>query len=164
MVSKRYDFDEEMVNRIKTIQQAKRLKTEKEVLINAINQYLLSEMIEDESIEFQTYQKMNAIENELKRLNNKMNHIDHGVSINNLFLTSDFEVNQHPKAIINRDTFDSEYFKSAKKEVTKLIREKDSEKRIQNTAKQEVSPEVNQKEKIQTTGINSSHDDDWLNV
>src|SRR5699024_11577377 len=85
----------------------------------------------------------------------------YGVSINNLFLTSDFEVNQHPKAIINRDTFDSEYFKSAKKEVTKLIREKDSEKRIQNTAKQEVSPEVNQKEKIQTTGINSSHDDDW---
>src|SRR5690625_1989763 len=164
MVSKRYDFDEEMVNRIKTIQQAKRLKTEKEVLRNAINQYLLSEMIEDESIEFQTYQKMNAIENELKSLNNKMNNIDHGVSINNLFLTSDFEVNQHTKAIINRDTFDSEYFKSAKKEVTKLIREKDSEKRIQNTAKQEVSPEVNQKEKIQTTGINSSHDDDWLNV
>ena len=71
MVSKRYNFDEETVNRIKTIQQAKGLKTEKEVLLNAINQYLLSEMIEDESVEFQTYQKMNSIENELKRLNNK---------------------------------------------------------------------------------------------
>lgn len=164
MVSKRYDFDEETVNRIKTIQQAKGLKTEKEVLLNAINQYLLSEMIEDESVEFQTYQKMNSIENELKRLNNKVNHIDHSVSINNLFLTSEFEVNQHPKAIINRDTFDSEYFKSAKKEVSKLIREKDSEKRIQNKTKQEVSPKENQKEKTHVASIDSSHDDDWLNV
>src|SRR5699024_12587883 len=138
MASKRYDIDEEMVNRIKTIQQAKRLKTEKEVLINDINQYLLSEMIEYESIEFQTYQKINEIENELKRLNNKMNHIEHGVSINNLFLTSEFEVNQHPKAIINRDTFDSEYFKSAKKKDTKLIREKDSKKRKQNKKKKKI--------------------------
>lgn len=164
MVSKRYDFDEETVNRIKTIQQAKGLKTEKEVLLNAINQYMLSEMIEDESIEFQTFQKMNSIENELKRLNNKVNHIDHGVSINNLFLTSDFEVNQHPKAIINRDTFDSEYFKSAKKEVTKLIREKDSEKRTRHKTQQEVLPEVNRKENTHSASIDSSHDDDWLNV
>ena len=160
MTLKSYRLDDETLQRIKTIKDAKGFKSEKEVLVKTIEYYILSEMIEDDSLEFKTYQKMNSIENELKRLNNKVNHIDHGVSINNLFLTSDFEVNQHPKAIINRDTFDSEYFKSAKKEVTKLIREKDSEKRIQKTTKQEVSSEESQKKKTNVTSIDSSHDDD----
>src|SRR5699024_12850268 len=164
MTLKSYRLDDETLQRIKTIKDAKGFKSEKEVLVKTIEYYILSEMIEDDSLEFKTYQKMNSIENELKRLNNKVNHIDHGVSINNLFLTSDFEVNQHPKAIINRDTFDSEYFKSANKEVTKLIREKDSEKRIQKTTKQEVSSEESQKKKTNVTSIDSSHDDDWLNV
>ena len=88
MISKRYDFDEDTVSKIKTIKQAKDIKTEKEVLIRALDHYLLSEMIEHESIEFKTLQKMNEIQDDIQRLNSKMNHVDLGVSINNLFPVS----------------------------------------------------------------------------
>lgn len=164
MVSKRYDFDDDTVLKIKTIKQAKEIKTEKEVLIRALDHYLLSEMIEHESVEFKTLQKMNEIEGQLKQLKSQMNHVDLGVSINNLFLTSDFEVNQYPKAIIDRDTLNSEYYLSAKREITKLIRDKDSRNRkenitekVVNTMHEEPKNSVELKSKI-------DEDYDWLNI
>ncbi|MHC0552469.1 hypothetical protein [Salinicoccus sp. CNSTN-B1] len=119
MISKRYDFDNETVSKIKTIKTAKAIKTEKEVLIRALDHYLLSEMIEHESVEFKKLQKMNEIAAQLKKLNSKMNHVDLGVSINNLFLASEFEIERHPRAIINRDTLDGYYFSEAKKKFKK---------------------------------------------
>lgn len=164
MISKRYEFDEETVSKINAIKSSKGIKTEKEVLVQAINHYLISEMIEHESVEFRTYQKMISIENELKNLNNKMNHVDLGVSINNLFLASDFEINQHPKAIIDRDIFNSEYYVSAKKEITKLIREKDNSNRKESITRELSNPikeESNQLEEVKTK---IDADEDWLNI
>ncbi|SDL35411.1 MULTISPECIES: hypothetical protein [Bacillales] len=160
MISKRYDFDEDTVSKIKTIKQAKDIKTEKEVLIRALDHYLLSEMIEHESIEFKTLQKMNEIQDDIQRLNSKMNHVDLGVSINNLFLASDFEIKKHPKAIINRDTLDGYYFSSAKKEIQKMIREKDNENRMtqaKNDYRKSADSEISNQAK-------KDIDDDWLNV
>lgn len=160
MISKRYDFDEDTVSKIKTIKKAKDIKTEKEVLIRALDHYLLSEMIEHESIEFKTLQKMNEIQDDIQRLNSKMNHVDLGVSINNLFLASDFEIKKHPKAIINRDTLDGYYFSEARKEIQKMIRIKDSENRMRAAKNNDKA----------SAGAESSHlekkyiDDDWLNV
>lgn len=163
MTLKSFRLEDDTLSKIKAIKESKGLKSEKEVLIKAIDQYILSEMIEHESVEFKTFQKMNSIENELKKLNNKMNHIDLGVSINNLFLASDFEINQHPKAIIDRDILDSEYYVSAKKEVTKLIREKDNSNRKESIIKEVVNPireDVIQKEESSP----KIDDDDWLNI
>ncbi len=160
MISKRYDFDEDTVSKIKTIKQAKDIKTEKEVLIRALDHYLLSEMIEHESIEFKTLQKMNEIQDDIQRLNSKMNHVDLGVSINNLFLASDFEIKKHPKAIINRHTLDGYYFSEARKEIQKMIRIKDSENRMRaakNNDKASADAERSHPEKKYI-------DDDWLNV
>lgn len=158
MTLKSFRLDEDTLSRIKSIKEAKRFKSEKEVLVKAIEQYALSEMIEDESIEFKTLQRIDEIQKSLNNLNHKMNHIDHGVSINNLFLASEFEINQHPKAIVDRDIFDSEYFISAKKEVTKLIREKDSNNRKDR--------DHNSNDMIQNKdmAIKSDLEDDWLNV
>lgn len=160
MVSKRYDFDDETVSKIKTIKTARGIRTEKEVLIRALDHYLLSEMIEHESVEFKTLQKMNAIEDQLKRLNSKMNHVDLGVSINNLFLASEFEIRRHPKAIIDRDTLEGYYFSSAKKEIQKMIRIKDDENRMRQTKydyRNVAASETRQQN-------NKDPDDDWLNV
>lgn len=164
MVSKRYEFDEETVSKIHAIKSSKSIKTEKEVLVQAINNYLISEMIEHESVEFKTYQKMMSIENELKNLNNKMNHVDLGVSINNLFLASDFEINQHPKAIIDRDILNSEYYISAKKEITKLIREKDSSNRKENITREFVNPIKKEATHLEDVKPKNDVDDDWLNI
>lgn len=164
MVSKRYEFDEETVSKIHAIKSSKGIKTEKEVLVQAINNYLISEMIEHESVEFKTYQKMMSIENELKNLNNKMNHVDLGVSINNLFLASDFEINQHPKAIIDRDILNSEYYISAKKEITKLIREKDSSNRKENITREFVNPIKKESTHLEDVKPKNDVDDDWLNI
>lgn len=76
MISKRYNFEEDTVSKIHTIKQAKGIKTEKEVLIQALDHYLFSKMIEHKSIEFKTLQKIKDIEEELKVLNRKMNHMD----------------------------------------------------------------------------------------
>lgn len=160
MISKRYDFDNDTVSKIKTIKNARGIKTEKEVLIRALDHYLLSEMIEHESVEFKTLQKMNEIEDQLKQLNSKMNHVDLGVSINNLFLTSDFEVNRYPRAIIDRETFDSEYFISAKKEVQKMIRIKDTENRMRQVKNDDRTSKDSRREFQENKGT----DDDWLNV
>lgn len=164
MTLKSFRLEDDTLNKIKAIKESKELKSEKEVLVKAIDHYILSEMIEHESVEFKTFQKMISIENELKNLNNKMNHVDLGVSINNLFLASDFEINQHPKAIIDRDILNSEYYVSAKKEITKLIREKDSKNRketitenVVNTIDEEPHKSVENKSKI-------DDDDDWLNI
>lgn len=72
MISKRYDFEADTVSKIHTIKTAKGIKTEKEVLIRALDHYLLSEMIEYESVEFKTLQKMNEIEKQIERLNEKL--------------------------------------------------------------------------------------------
>lgn len=160
MISKRYDFDKDTVSKIKTIKAARGIKTEKEVLLRALDHYLLSEMIEHESVEFKTLQKMYAIEDQLKRLNNKMNHVDLGVSINNLFLASEFEISQHPKAIIDRDTLEGDYFSAAKKEIQKMIRIKDHENRMRQAKhdyKNVVASETRQQD-------NKESNDDWLNV
>lgn len=157
MISKRYDFDNETVSKIKTIKTAKGIKTEKEVLIRALDHYLLSEMIEHESVEFKTLQKMNEIETQLKRLNSKMNHVDLGVSINNLFLASEFEIERHPRAIINRDTLEGYYFSEAKKEIQKMIRIKDNENRM-TQVKNDYKKIAESETKIQEI------DDDWLNL
>lgn len=166
MVSKRYDLEDDTVSKIHAIKKAKGLKSEKEVLVQAIEYYALSEMIEHESVEFKTLQKMNEIEGELKRLNSKMNYIDHGVSVNSLLLTADFEVQKHPKAIVNRDMFESNYYTSARKEITKLIRERDSFRRkgqyktIDDTLEQNNDDELASDNKKRSIEI----DDDWLNV
>ena|SRR5699024_6232133 len=160
MISKRYDFEADTVSKIHTIKTAKGIKTEKEVLIRALDHYLLSEMIEYESVEFKTLQKMNEIDAQLKQLNSKMNHVDLGVSINNLFLAAEFEIARHPRAIINRDTLEGYYFSEAKKEIQKMIRTKDHENRISN-AKQDYEKSVS--EKIEKQNKNDS-DDDWLDV
>ncbi|WP_031544158.1 hypothetical protein [Salinicoccus luteus] len=160
MISKRYDFDDETVSKIKTIKKAKEIKTEKEVLIRALDHYLLSEMIEHESVEFKTLQKMDEIQAQLKKLNSKMNHVDLGVSINNLFLASEFEIERHPKAIIDRDTLEGYYFSTAKKEIQKMIRIKDHENRMKQ-AKNDNRKSVASETKHQD---NEDADDDWLNV
>lgn len=160
MTLKSFRLDEHTLNRIKAIKEVKRFKSEKEVIVKAIEQYALSEMIEDESIEFKTLKKMDEIQKSLNNLNHKINHIDHGVSINNLFLASEFEINQHPKAIVDRDIFNSEYFISAKKEVTKLIREKDNYNRkdLKNIQ------ETDNRKTLKETSVSSTSEDDWLNV
>ena len=166
MTLKSFNLDEDTLSRIKAIKRAKGFKSEKEVLVQAIENYTLSEMIEDESIEFKTFQKMDAIEKEMKALKNKMNHVDHGVSINNLFLASEFEINRHPKAIIDRETLNGEYFSSAKKEITKKIRERDNQKRKESvTNATESSKEIDEYKSEYTKRRRSIDiDDDWLNV
>jgi len=160
MISKRYDFEADTVSKIHTIKTAKGIKTEKEVLIRALDHYLLSEMIEYESVEFKTLQKMNEIDAQLKKLNSKMNHVDLGVSINNLFLASEFEIERHPRAIIDRETLDGYYFSEAKKEIQKMIRIKDQENRM-TQAKNDDRASTDSGRKIQK---NKDTDDDWLNV
>src|SRR5699024_1894597 len=158
MISKRYDFEADTVSKIHTIKTAKGIKTEKEVLIRALDHYLLSEMIEYESVEFKTLQKMNEIESQLEKLNSKMNHVDLGVSINNLFLAAEFEIERHPRAIINRDTLEGYYFSEAKKEIQKMIRTKDQENRIKQS-KHDDRKATDSRKKFQV-----NDDDDWLDV
>lgn len=135
-------------------------QTEKEVLIRALDHYLLSEMIEHESVEFKTLQKMNEIQAQLKRLNSKMNHVDLGVSINNLFLASEFEIERHPRAIIDRETLDGYYFSTAKKEIQKMIRIKDQANRMIQ-AKHDDRKSTDSRNEFRE---NKDTDDDWLNV
>lgn len=158
MISKRYDFEADTVSKIHTIKTAKGIKTEKEVLIRALDHYLLSEMIEHESVEFKTLQKMNEIESQLEKLNSKMNHVDLGVSINNLFLASEFEIARHPRAIINRDTLEGYYFSEAKKEIQKMIRAKDHENRIRQSKHNDKNATDSRRE------FQANDNDDWLNV
>lgn len=115
-------------------------------------------MIEYESVEFKTLQKMNEIEAKLEKLNSKMNHVDLGVSVNNLFLAAEFEIERHPKAIINRDTLEGYYFSEAKKEIQKMIRTKDQENRIKQS-KHDDRKFTDSRKKFQL-----NDDDDWLNV
>lgn len=167
MTLKSFDLNEDTLQQIRAIKESKGLKSEKQVVIQAIEHYALSEMIEHESAEYKTLQKMNRIENELKQLRNKLNHVDHGVSVNNLFLASEFELARHPRAIINRDTLEGEYYSSARKEITKMIRERDSYKRkgkskdITETFEQNKSDETGDIEKKKPS---IDIEDDWLNV
>ncbi len=158
MISKRYDFEADTVSKIHTIKTAKGIKTEKEVLIRALDHYLLSEMIEYESVEFKTLQKMNEIEARLEKLNSKMNHVDLGVSINNLFLAAESEIARPPRAIINRDTLEGYYFSEAKKEIQKMIRAKDHENRMTQAKNYDRTSKDSRSE------FQVDDNDDWLNV
>ncbi|WP_020006626.1 hypothetical protein [Salinicoccus albus] len=164
MTLKSFNLDDDTLGRITAIKTAKDFKSEKDVLVRAIEHYALSEMIEDESIEFKTFQKLDGIEKEVKRLKSKMNHVDLGVSINNLFLASEFEIKRHPKAIIDRETLEGEYFSSAKKEITKRIRERDNYNRrgqqVNEQSKEIDEDKSEYTERKRTFDI----DDDWLNV
>lgn len=150
MTMKSFRLDDETLKYIRIIKETKGLKSEKDVVVTAIEQYMLSEMIEHESLEFQTFQRMSRMEDQLKRLSRKMEYIDQGVSINNLFLASDFEVNRYPKGIINRDTFDGFYFTQAKKEILKMIR-MDKNKNEKKIRKHE-------------SEADDQDDDSWLDV
>ncbi|SOC45129.1 hypothetical protein [Salinicoccus kekensis] len=166
MVSKRYDLEDDTVSKIHAIKKAKGLKSEKEVLVQAIEQFALSEMIEHESAEYKMLDKMNTIKNEIEQMKKKMNHIDHCVSVNSLLLTADFEIKKHPKAIVNRDIFESDYYTSARKEITKLIRERDSFRRKGQSKNIEDTLEQNNDDGLIMENEKKSDkiDDDWLNV
>ncbi|WP_271401156.1 hypothetical protein [Salinicoccus roseus] len=93
MTLKSFNLDDDTISLIKQVKDSMRLKSEKEVIVKAIRNLALSEMIEHESVEFKTLQKMNEIETQLKQLNSKMNHVDLGVSVNNCFLLLNLKSN-----------------------------------------------------------------------
>lgn len=174
MISKRFEFTEDTISRIHAIKDAKGFKTEKEVIVNAIENYLLSEMIEHESEEYKMLKKMTDIEEELRTLKRKINYIDHGVTVNSLFLASEFEIEKYPKAIINRRTFDGFYHSEAKKEITKMIRERDEKNRISKNSIKKIEEKENRAEENKDNieldkqdnkdRVDEIFGDDWLNI
>lgn len=174
MIQKKFNFNEDTISRIDAIKKSKGFKSEKEVIVNAIENYLLSEMIEHESEEYKMLKKMTDIEEELRTLKRKINYIDHGVTVNSLFLASEFEIEKYPKAIINRRTFDGFYHSEAKKEITKMIRERDEKNR---TSKNSIKKVEDREQRYEANTENIAHDkqdskdridkifgDDWLNI
>src|SRR5690625_3115260 len=138
MISKHYKFDEDTISKINTIKEAKGIGTEKNVIVEAIDHYILSEMIEHDSLEYKNMRMIKELTEKVEKLYKKTNNIDLNVTINNLFLTGEFEMQRHPKGIIHRDLFESYYLVAAKKEVQKFIREKDSNNRFYNDRKESV--------------------------
>lgn len=163
MVSKHYKFDEDTISKINTIKEAKKIGTEKNVIVEAIDHYILSEMIEHDSLEYKNMRMIKELTDQVEKLYKKTNNIDLNVSINNLFLTGEFEMQRHPRGIIHRDTLESYYLVEARKEVQKSIREKDSNNR-KSTFKN--APQSKNKLKERESEIKKSiiDDDDWLNV
>ncbi|MEB8010282.1 hypothetical protein NGH72_13335 [Staphylococcus pseudoxylosus] len=158
MVSKHYKFDEDTISKINTIKEAKGIRTEKNVIVEAIDHYILSEMIEYDSLEYKNMQMIKELTDQVEKLYKKTNNIDLNVSINNLFLAGEFEMQRHPRGIIHRDTLESYYLVEARKEIQKSIREKDSHnrKRVVKDASQPTKESEMRKSIID--------DDDWLNV
>ena len=153
MISKHYKFDEDTISKINTIKEAKGIGTEKNVIVEAIDHYILSEMIEHDSLEYKNMRMIKELTEKVEKLYKKTNNIDLNVTINNLFLTGEFEMQRHPKGIIHRDLFESYYLVAAKKEVQKFIREKDSNNRFYNDRKESVKENKSEID-----------NDDWLNV
>jgi len=153
MISKHYKFDEDTISKINTIKEAKGIGTEKNVIVEAIDHYILSEMIEHDSLEYKNMRMIKELTEKVEKLYKKTNNIDLNVTINNLFLTGEFEMQRHPKGIIHRDLFESYYLVAAKKEVQKFIREKDSNNRFYNDRKEYVKENKSEID-----------NDDWLNV
>lgn len=153
MISKHYKFDEDTISKINTIKEAKGIGTEKSVIVEAIDHYILSEMIEHDSLEYKNMRMIKGLTEQVEKLYKKTNNIDLNVTINNLFLTGGFEMQRHPKGIIHRDLFESYYLVAAKKEVQKFIREKDSNNRFYNDRKESVKENKSEID-----------NDDWLNV
>lgn len=160
MKLKSFRLDEETLNHITAIKKAKGLSSEKDVIVKAIEQYMLSEMIEHDSLEYKTLKRMEKLDENMKRLNNKLEYMDESLSINSLFLAADFEVNRYPKGIIDRDTFNGEYYKSAKKEIRKIIRNdnKKEEKKENSKVLNEDESTLDKKEETLLK------DDSWLDV
>ncbi|MDW4419266.1 hypothetical protein QI047_12475 [Staphylococcus saprophyticus] len=158
MVSKHYKFDEDTISKINTIKEAKGIRTEKNVIVEAIDHYILSEMIEHDSLEYKNMRMIKELTDQVEKLYKKTNNIDLNVSINNLFLAGEFEMQRHPRGIIHRDTLESYYLVEARKEIQKSIREKDSHnrKRVVKDASQPTKESEMRKSIID--------DDDWLNV
>lgn len=163
MVSKHYKFDEDTISKINTIKEAKGIGTEKNVIVEAIDHYILSEMIEHDSLEYKNMRMIKELTDQVAKLYKKTNNIDLNVSINNLFLAGEFEMQRHPRGIIHRDTLESYYLVEARKEVQKSIREKDSHnrKRIFTDASQTTKKMEDKKAKMKKSILD---DDDWLNV
>lgn len=163
MVSKHYKFDEDTISKINTIKEAKGIGTEKNVIVEAIDHYILSEMIEHDSLEYKNMRMIQELTDQVAKLYKKTNNIDLNVSINNLFLTGEFEMQRHPRGIIHRDTLESYYLVEARKEVQKSIREKDSHnrKRIVKDASQPTKEMEGKESEMRKSIID---DDDWLNV
>lgn len=174
MTLKSFDLDDDTISLIKQVKESMRLKSEKEVIVKAISNLALSEMIEHESEEYKMLKKMSDIEEQLKTLKKKINRIDHGVSVNSLFLASEFEIEKYPKAIINRRTFDGFYYSEAKKEITKMIREQDVKNRTSKNSIKKVEDRENISEektenladdkKNKKDRIDEIFGDDWLNI
>lgn len=119
-------------------------------------------MIEHDSLEYKNMRMIKELTDQVAKLYKKTNNIDLNVSINNLFLAGEFEMQRHPRGIIHRDTLESYYLVEARKEVQKSIREKDSHNRksiVKNAS--QVENEIEEKE---TEIKKSIVDDDWLNV
>jgi|SRR5699024_305978 len=163
MVSKHYKFDEDTISKINTIKEAKGIGTEKNVIVEAIDHYILSEMIEHDSLEYKNMRMIKELTNQVEKLYKKTNNIDLNVSINNLFLTGEFEMQRHPRGIIHRDILESYYLVEARKEVQKSIREKDSHnrKRIVKDASEPTKEMAGKESEMRKSIID---DDDWLNV
>src|SRR5699024_11387629 len=79
-MQKKVNLDKETIENISIIKEAKGFKSDKYVIIEAVKNYMLSEMIEHESEEYNMLKKMTDIEDELKTLKRKINYIDHGRS------------------------------------------------------------------------------------
>jgi hypothetical protein len=165
MVSKHYKFDEDTVSKISTIKEAKGIRTEKNVIVEAIDHYILSEMIEHDSLEYKNMRMIKELTDQVEKLYKKTNNIDLNVSINNLFLTGEFEMQRHPRGIIHRDTLESYYLVEARKEVQKSIREKASNNRksiVKNSSQEE--NETKESEFEVKENKSEIDNDDWLNV
>lgn len=174
MTLKSFNLDDDTISLIKQVKDSMRLKSEKEVIVKAIRNLALSEMIEHESEEYKMLKKMTGIEEELRTLKRKINYIDHGVTVNSLFLASEFEIEKYPKAIINRRTFDGFYHSEAKKEITKMIRERDEKNRISKKSTKKIEEKENRAEENKDNieldkqdnkdRVDEIFGDDWLNI
>lgn len=173
-MQKKVNLDKETIENISIIKEAKGFKSDKYVIIEAVKNYMLSEMIEHESEEYKMLKKMTDIEEELRTLKRKINYIDHGVTVNSLFLASEFEIEKYPKAIINRRTFDGFYHSEAKKEITKMIRERDEKNRISKNSTKKIEEKENRAEENKDNieldkqdnkdRVDEIFGDDWLNI
>src|SRR5699024_11436714 len=115
-----------------------------------------------DSLEYKNMRMIQELTDQVAKLYKKTNNIDLNVSINNLFLTGEFEMQRHPKGIIHRDTLESYYLVEARKEVQKSIREKDSNNR--KSIAENVSRSENEMEGKEPEIKKNILDDDWLNV
>lgn len=130
MKKRTYRLSDETVTSIQAIKESLNLNSDKEVIEKAIEQFALSKMIGSQSSENEVYDLIKMISDKVDSIHQKANDIDHNVSISNMFNVADFQLKQSPTEIIDRNLFESKYYKDAKQEVTKYIRIMDGNNRI----------------------------------